>query len=171
MPKNKVLLIAFFLLLLLGVLTWRFWPAPPASVTQSESTSQRLFSQLKIGEQSFEVVLSQTSSEITQGLSDRQTIGAQGMLFILPEKQVVTFWMYHMRFPLDFIWIAEGKVVDLHENVQAVPFNTPDREIPVVTPAVAAEMVLEVPAGFIQEKGITREMSADLAKTSTPRGW
>jgi len=173
MQNRKWGLIAFLGVLLLGILAWRFesWQQDSMPATQSESAAQRSFSQLKIGEQTFEVVLSETPAEITQGLSDRQTIGAQGMLFLLPEKRAVSFWMYRMNFPLDFVWVADGQVVDLHENVPAVPFNTPEQEIPVVAPAMAVEMVLEVPVGFIQENDIERGMRVELAPTRTLKRW
>lgn len=173
MQNRKWLLIAFLGVVLLSLLVWRLssWQRNLAPITQTETAPQRSFSQLTIGDQTYEVVLSETPEEITQGLSRRQTIGAEGMLFILPEKRVVSFWMYQMNFPLDFVWIADGQVVDLHENVPSVPFNTPEQEIPVVSPAVPIQMVLEVPVGFIQEKNITRGMSVELAPTRTVMGW
>lgn len=169
MFKPKYMLIGV-LLLILGLAAWAFGPFPfPWSPL--ENIQPRKFSQLQIGEQKFEVVLSETPEEITQGLSDRNDIGADGMLFVLPEKRHVSFWMYHMRFALDFIWISDGRVIDLHENIPGVPASTPEREIPTVSPEVPVEMVLEVPAGFIQEKGIEEGMPITLDQVSEVRPW
>lgn len=104
------------------------------------------------------MVVSQTSAEITQGLSDRDEIGADGMLFVFTRPTQPTFWMYHMKFDLDFIWLNETQVVDLHESVPA-PANVGESDagkIATVRPSESVTAVIEVPAGFIQERGIKR---------------
>ena len=71
-----------------------------------------------------------------------------GMLFIFPEEGQYGFWMKHMRFPLDIIWInKEGKIVDIKEAVPVckdicLPFY----------PREQALYVLEVKAGFSREQ-------------------
>jgi len=120
------------------------------------STEQRQFATIRLGERTFTAVVSNTPAQIIQGLSDRNTIGADAMLFVLPQPQQTPFWMYHMRFPLDFLWISDMTIVDLHENVPAVPLTTPAQEIPQVMPSVPVQVVLEVPAGFVRQYGIQK---------------
>jgi len=117
--------------------------------------TQKRFASLTIttrGEQSqpisLRVELAQTSQEIEQGLSNRDTRGSDGMLFILPQEMKPAFWMKDMRFPLDFIWIRNGSIVDLTRNV---PISPP---LATHTPNSSVTHVLEIPAGFIDQHNI-----------------
>ncbi len=111
----------------------------------------RRFGELEIGEKRYHVIYSITAKDRQQGLSDRTEIGADGMVFINPRQEQSQFWMYHMLFPLDFVWVAEGKVVDLHENVQH-PSNQND--ILRVSPNQPVDMVIEFPSGTIDRENI-----------------
>jgi uncharacterized membrane protein (UPF0127 family) len=114
----------------------------------------RSFGTLPLGEKSYSVVLAQTPAQITLGLSYRTTIGADGMLFLLPTRETPTFWMLEMRFPLDIIWIDEGSVVSLSENVPAPESGAPQASIVRVGPTQPVTAVLEVPAGFIERESV-----------------
>jgi len=111
----------------------------------------RRFGLLQIGDKQYHVVYAISARERQQGLSDRQTIGADGMVFINPSQQQSKFWMYHMQFPLDFVWIADGKVVDLHRNVPA-----PDEsgKIETIIPNRPVDMVVEFYSGTIDRENI-----------------
>jgi len=70
------------------------------------------------------------------------------MLFIFPKPGRPNFWMKDMNFPLDFIWISGGQVVQLSTNIPAT-------QPPVtLTPDQPIDQVLEVNAGFIDKYGI-----------------
>lgn len=114
----------------------------------------RTFATLPLGEKNYNVVLSQTTPQITLGLSYRRDIGADGMLFLLPARDTPMFWMFEMRFPLDFIWIDQNTVVSLNENVSIPQVGASQSEIPRVQPTQPVTAVLEVPAGFIQRESI-----------------
>lgn len=91
--------------------------------------------------------LAVTNTEKERGLGYRDSLPAErGMLFVYQNKDRYGFWMKGMRFPLDFIWITDDKVVDLSQNVgiNAPPFS----------PRVPVDKVLEVNAGVIQSLGI-----------------
>ncbi len=97
--------------------------------------------------------MADTETERSQGLSWREDLpeGA-GMLFVYDTPGTYEFWMYGMRFPLDFVWIAQGKVVGVSENVSA-----PSLEAPVparVRPPEPVTEILEVPAGWVELHGI-----------------
>jgi len=82
------------------------------------------------------------------GLSYRGELPeGRGMLFYMPNKQVQTFCMRGMRFPLDLIWISEGRVAGLTRNV---PPTFPGE----LTSPAPVTQVLEVPGGFADRSGI-----------------
>jgi uncharacterized protein len=83
------------------------------------------------------------------GLGGRPELAeGQGMLFILPRREVQAFCMRDMRFALDFIWLAPGRVAGLTPNV-----SPQDQEACYRSPEPVA-FVLEVPAGFCERHGI-----------------
>ncbi len=89
-----------------------------------------------------------TPHKLYLGLSYRRELPeGQGMLFFMPKVEVQTFCMRGMRFPLDFIWISEGRVAGLTRNVP------PDFSGDLSSPA-PVNYVLEVPAGFADKYAI-----------------
>jgi prolipoprotein diacylglyceryl transferase len=104
-------------------------------------------------DQSYTVELATTPESLTQGLSGRDSIGADGLLFIMPSAQVASFWMKEMRFPIDIIWINQGKIVGFATDTPPPLPGTPLTSLPTYSSKVPVEMVLEVPAGTAAEKG------------------
>ncbi len=91
--------------------------------------------------------LARTDVERARGLSGRQSIKEDaGMYFIFPREDRYGFWMKDMEFPIDIIWIHQGKVVGVAENVQAQPGAT-DSELEIYYPPEAVNAVLEMKAG------------------------
>lgn len=109
------------------------------------------FKSLSISHTVLHVEIAQTSDQITKGLGDRNTLGSDGMLFILPRKQIPQFWMKGMRFNLDFVWIENGTIVALTPNVNAQP-NIPDVQLTIYSPGILVDWVLELPEGTIQKE-------------------
>lgn len=109
---------------------------------------------LRIGEKTLNVEVVNTPVSRNQGLSDREEIGSDGMLFVFPGKGVAQFWMKDMNFDLDFIWIADGKVVEITRNVQAPQPGIPLSELTTYQPSQPMEMMLEVRAGDTEKWGI-----------------
>lgn len=144
MRGSKKILLALPLLAL-GLLAFFLLP---------RSADQRRFADLPLDDQYYSVILSETPAQIKQGLSYRESIGADGMLFLFERETQPVFWMYEMRFPLDFIWIRNNEVVDIQQNVQPPRPETPDSQIARVQPNQPVTAVLEVPAGFIEKKSI-----------------
>lgn len=99
------------------------------------------------------VEIAEDSQSRMKGLSNRKSLDPDwGMLFISPDPFIQTFWMKDMLFPLDFIWINDGKVVNLHENIP--PPSSPDFRPIVISSAVPVDQVLEVNSGFIAKNKI-----------------
>jgi uncharacterized membrane protein (UPF0127 family) len=110
--------------------------------------------QLSINQTKLWVKIADSDQKRTQGLSGIPSLkNNEGLLFILPYKQMPIFWMKGMLFDLDFIWIAEGKVVDLTENVLA-PSTNNKNQIARVQPKVPVDMVLEVNKGFVKNNQV-----------------
>lgn len=105
-----------------------------------------------IGQTIIPVELATTTAAVQKGLSGRTSLDSQsGMLFVFAKPDRYRFWMPDMRFPLDIIWINNGKVVDISENVS----NKFDPANPnFYTPSQPAQYVLEVNAGFAASKHI-----------------
>lgn len=99
---------------------------------------------IKIGETIFSVEVAQTAAQQMRGLSGHAPLKAdEGMLFVFPQKSVQGFWMKDMLFPIDIIWIADGRVVFMERNLP--PDDSPNRTI--YYPNQAVDAVLEVAAG------------------------
>ena len=106
----------------------------------------------KVQTKTLEVEVVRSPARLAQGLSGRTEIGADGMLFILPQTRVETFWMNDMLFPLDIIWILDGKVVDISVAVPA-PSSKSDQPAR-VWPKSPVSAVLELNSGAAKNLGI-----------------
>jgi hypothetical protein len=93
----------------------------------------------------------QTAQEQARGLGGRSSLlRGRGMLFPFDAAKPRVFWMKGMLIPIDILWIREGKLVAIDANIAPPRLH----ETPAVVSQVA-DMVLEVPAGFAQEMGVT----------------
>ncbi|MBU0978673.1 MAG: prolipoprotein diacylglyceryl transferase family protein [Patescibacteria group bacterium] len=102
---------------------------------------------LIINQQTMKVEIVNSPESIGQGLSGRTNLGSDGMLFIFPAIKQANFWMKDMKFDLDLIWIAQGKIVGITPNVPHPDISTPDSQLKIYTAPQPVDMVLEVPAG------------------------
>lgn len=109
---------------------------------------------ITIGDKVLKVEVASTPASISQGLSDRDEIGSDGMLFVFPERMIAQFWMRKMRFDLDIVWIVDGKVAQLDVRVPKPPEGVGLAQLPVYTSQVPVDMVLELPAGAVEALGI-----------------
>lgn len=108
---------------------------------------------IQIGSQEISVEIAKSISEISKGLGQRDTLGSDGMLFVMPLRIIPSFWMKDMHFDLDFVWIDSNTVIDLTENVSAQR-GDPDSMLRIYSPKSPATHVLEMKAGEVQKRGI-----------------
>lgn len=103
---------------------------------------------LTIGTAVLQVELAQTTQQRMTGLSHRSELAEDhGMLFIFDTDGRHGIWMKDMQFPIDIIWIdAAMKVVHIAGSV------TPETYPKSFTSQTPARYVLEVPAGYADEK-------------------
>lgn len=113
---------------------------PSASLPRAE---------LQIGQdEPIAVEIARTPEARVQGLSGRAGLPPNtGMLFVYEEADRYGFWMKDMNFALDMVWIADGEVVAITENVQ--PESYPKS----FYPPKPVTMMLEVEAGTAAERG------------------
>lgn len=108
---------------------------------------------LRVGGATVAVELAQTSAEWARGLSNRETLSADaGMLFVFPSAASRTFWMKETLIPLDFLWIRDGRVIGVTENVQPEP-GVPEDQLRRYGSPEPVDQVLEVPAGWSKRNG------------------
>jgi uncharacterized protein len=108
---------------------------------------------MRIGSQTLFIEEVSTPEKITKGLGERDTLGSDGMLFVMPSRGIPAFWMKGMRFDLDFIWIDGDRVVDVTENVRLEP-GIPESSLRIYSPRYPVTHVLELNAGEIKKRDI-----------------
>lgn len=90
------------------------------------------------------------------GLSGRPALaGKTGMLFLFDRADYWNIWMRKMKFPIDILWLKNNAVADMEEYVPApASGKMSDFSLPAYRPDIPADMVLEVPAGFVDAHGV-----------------
>lgn len=127
--------------------------APETPTTAIDKIEDREKISMTIDDREFTVEAVTSIDSITKGLGERDTIGSDGMLFVLPSRQVATFWMKGMRFGLDFVWIDGNKVVKLTEAAPA-PEDPYSPDMPRYSSEVPVTHVLELSVGSIKQNKI-----------------
>lgn len=113
--------------------------------------SSRKLQEIEVGGEKIRVEVAETAEEKRKGLSGRASLPKnQGMLFVFGQQDLHTFWMENMNFALDFIWIREGRVVDISENITPEDYPPPKT----LTPKEPVDAVLEVSAGTVKRLDI-----------------
>ena len=108
----------------------------------------------QIGEATLGVEVADTEALKMQGLSGRSSLAENsGMLFKFASADRYSFWMKDMRFGLDFIWIADGRVTEIDHNVP-VQSGVPDEKLNVYQPLAPVDSMLEVNSGWAKRQNI-----------------
>lgn len=97
--------------------------------------------------------IADTDATRNQGLSDRLSLPpGTGMRFIFDTPDRYTFWMNKMHFPIDMVFLNNGVIVNIANNV---PYPKTSIEEPaVIQPQQAFKEVLELPAGDADKLGL-----------------
>lgn len=161
-PKVKQIIILF--LILVAVMFSAAWLSDPNSQLSrlfiaTQGTSQipeEKKNIVKAGNAEIEVEIAKTQEERKIGLSKYNDLPeGRGMLFVFDEKDVKpSFWMKDVKFPIDIVWIDDGKIVEITEKVPVLASSVPDYKIPRYTPKQTIDYVLEITAGQSAKKGI-----------------
>lgn len=96
-----------------------------------------------------------TPTARAQGLSGRESLEeGRGMLFLFPEAEIQSFWMKEMNFPIDIIWLREGRVIGVERSAPAPLSDAPLSALPLYTSPGVVDMVFEVMAGTAERLSI-----------------
>ena len=141
------------------------WRPSAAELAQVTPEGEREYQEIQIGDKSLRVEVADTNQKIKTGLSYRSEIGSDGMLFVMPDRGVPSFWMKGMRFGLDMVWIDCGErkdaeegmrngcvVIDVTEDVLVE--EDPDKPVNFYSPKMPVTHVLEVPEGWVEENEV-----------------
>ena len=138
--KQKIILILLALMALLFMYL-RFFGNRPTRHTMT----------MRVGNTNVKLEIADTVGAQRQGLSGRKRLPeGHGMYFPMGAPSRYAFWMKGMQFPLDILWIRDGHIVDISENV---PYPVGDHPPVSVQPEEPASGVLEVNADFTEQQG------------------
>jgi len=124
----------------------------------SEIPPLQFATSISIGHNKLQVAVANTNESRQQGLSGQASLGdGQGMLFDFKNspRQKPGFWMKGMLFPLDIIWVRGNTVVDITPDVPLPSSGTSLGDLPLYFPAEPIDTVVEVPAEWCQQHGIS----------------
>lgn len=103
----------------------------------------------------FVVEVADSLAERTIGLQHRASLADKhGMLFSFPNQDRHAFWMKNTLIPLDFVWVADGTIVEITENVQTQP-GVRDADLRRYQSILPVDTVIEFPAGTAAEYGLS----------------
>ncbi len=124
--------------LVLKVYDWFYWPK----------------GDVLFGDKSIKVLIADRPSHQYKGWSDRNSMGSvEGMWFDFNSRAYYIMVMRDMKFPLDIIWIDDGKIIDIAPSLQPEP-EREESQLTQYRPRLPATDVLEVKAGFIAENSL-----------------
>jgi len=168
MPKKFIIpAISIFIFIVGGsilgyLLTSKESPKPHLE----NSIVTRIRSDLKvisINENKLYIELADTPNELAKGLSGKEGLNEnEGMLFVFEEDSRPSFWMNDMSFSIDIIWINDGKITQVHQNVPFPNTNSDDSSFPLYKPLGNIDYVLEVNAGYFKKHNIAIGDEVDL---------
>lgn len=117
----------------------------------SVTSEQQQLQKISIGKAMVRVEVAETAQERNTGLSGREALREnEGMVFMFEQPGQYGFWMKGMRFPLDFVWIADSEVVEITEDVPVSNEDSPK----VYQPQQPIEAMVEVNAGWVKRNGV-----------------
>lgn len=97
-----------------------------------------------------QIEIADDTPSIETGLMYRKHLpDDEGMLFIMPNEEIQTFWMKNTPIPLDMIFAtSEGGIVTVRARTTPLSLESIQSTVP-------AKYVLEVRGGFAEQYGIT----------------
>lgn len=139
-----IIIFTFLLLFFFLNLSENKFTSPGTDINDASKTK------ISVGNKYLLVDIVDEDQERWRGLSGREKLGEnEGMLFIFPNSENLSFWMKNMNFSLDIIWIDENlKIIGITENV------SPDTFPATFSPPSPSKYVLEVNAGWSYENKI-----------------
>ncbi len=130
---NRIL--AGFLILAISLIGLGLWQSSKKSPTA------------KINNYAFKLYIAKTPKENEVGLSKYKNLAKDmGMLFSFDKPDYYSFWMKQMKFPIDIIYIRDGKIVTIYKDIE--PPKSENESLSIYKPTEPSNMVLEINAGL-----------------------
>jgi uncharacterized membrane protein (UPF0127 family) len=146
MSKNTSLILAIVFLIALFVFIQIISPLFIAKNSDVDD--------ITIGNTNLRVIIADEHDEQISGLSNimLNELSSDGMLFIFNDSQERVFWMKDMNFALDIVWISQGEIVKIEENIEILDEFGDVRRM--LSEPFEVDSVLELPSGSIEKYGI-----------------
>ena len=110
---------------------------------------------VQINNKKLNVFVADEEQEQRLGLAVRKKISdEEGMLFTFDKPLMPTFWMKHMKFPIDIIWIKNNQVVEVDRDLAPQP-GVENQELKLYKPKSEVDAVLEVNAGWAKKNNLS----------------
>ncbi len=149
--KNLISKISIAIILIILAIFIYSYAIKPVSTTQKACIKEKCFT----------LEIAQTQEERQKGLMFRTSLDQDaGMLFILQEEGIYSFWMKNTLIPLDIIWInKDKKIIYIKKDVP------PCKEDPCssYSPEETALYVLEINAGLSKKYEFKEGDEVDLS--------
>ncbi len=123
---------------------------------KTEKTQTTKMPTVTINGQEIKLEIAQTREAIERGLMFRTSLAADsGMVFLFNPPRPVNFWMYNTLIHLDMLFVRDGKIVKIFENVPPGP-SKDYTKCPTYPSGdgILVNQVIEVEGGYCQKKGI-----------------
>lgn len=116
-----------------------------------------------VNDHKFQVYVAKSDKDKAIGLTKFNSIKLdEGMLFVFDQKDKYPFWMHNMKFPIDIIYIADDKVVDVIPDAQ--PTSDSSTNVQIYEPSDPANYVLEINDGLAKKYNITKGDTVSIPK-------
>lgn len=146
--------------------------SPGVSSTVSEDNLKRRFQlrelqrvTLKVGEHTLKLWVMDNDAKRAEGmmwLTEKEVKDDEGMIFVFPEPQPLSFWMQNTLLGLDIIYLTpQGRVLNIVEG-------KPLREDPLPSKG-NAQYVIELKVGMSKKFGIKEGMTLNLPRNLKAR--
>ena len=107
--------------------------------------------EIRVNNQIIIADVAKTQGERERGLSGRNSLGVnEGMIFIFNEPQEAVFWMKDMKFPIDIVWVRDGKVLGFAEKVDP-QIGVEEEKLERYISPEPVDQVLELSSGRVKQ--------------------
>ncbi len=142
--KNKFYLAIVTLIILLSLIAFYIYLLEANFKAEKPAT-------LTINQQVIKIEIASDLQHQYKGLSKRESLCDDcGMLFVWPQKDIREFVMRDMNFPLDILFISDGKILNIEKNLKPQDSN----QLTIYRSLHPADMVLEINGGYSEKNNI-----------------
>jgi uncharacterized membrane protein (UPF0127 family) len=110
---------------------------------------------VEINGQNLKLVVAKKHDTIIKGLSWREKIPFDGMIFFFYKPKNVSFWMRGMNFPIDIVWVSNNVIIGVSENVKPEP-GVCQEDLKLYPPPAKVDTVIELSAGKAKQLNIKK---------------